>query len=592
MKKQLRSLPGRLRERLAHPSRRLGSIILLSTAVLIMILAFTVFSVDVGYIALSKGQMQNAVDAAALAAVQELDPNIDQEEALANAVQAAKDIAKLHRAGDQAEVSIDGNLGNVEFGRRRFNFDTQKYDYQWGPNATPYNMVRVTARRSEVLDQEGNVSEDNQLPLFFGPVLGASGATLETSAIATFQPRDIMLVLDYSGSMNDDSELRSINKLGQQAIEDNIELMWQELGSPTYGNMNFTPKWVRVPYTEFDIDVEWKTDEVRVRSDESGNIQQVRLYFSTGNSQTFGQTSSKDKTYKGSGGNSGDRITKVRIKYDDDTETVDFYSNSDIRRGLGLNNVSYPYPSGSWDDYIEYARSHSSNMPWYDRDVFSAGYRRQFGMLTLINFWNKNKDLYSETPDLWKVSQQPITALKNSVDVLIDYLVTAAADDYVGLSVYTFPGSAGAKLEKGLGTNFNSIKTISRQRQAGHYQSNTNIGAGMRTARLELENNSRSKTLKLMVLMTDGLANASSTSASPKNFALDEAYLAKAANIKIMTISLGTGADEDLMQDIANISGGKHFNVPGGQGVAQYVEELQQVFGEIAADRPLKIVEE
>ena len=48
------------------------------------------------------------------------------------------------------------------------------------------------------------------LPLFFGRVLGKDNFSIESQAIAMYQPRDIVLVLDFSGSMNDDSELKSI----------------------------------------------------------------------------------------------------------------------------------------------------------------------------------------------------------------------------------------------------------------------------------------------------------------------------------------------------------------------------------------------
>ncbi|MCA9072335.1 MAG: hypothetical protein KDA84_25595, partial [Planctomycetaceae bacterium] len=481
-----RSRPSRSQQKNLH---RMGSILLMSTAVLILILGFVVFSIDVGYIALSKGQLQNAVDAAALGAVQELNPNIETEEVVANATQVARDIAAMHRAGDHANVSIEGNLGDVEFGRRTFDLQTGKYNYEWGPDATPFNAVKVTARRTAVLDQQGDLAEDNQLPLFFGPILGASGATLQTSAIATFQPRDIMLVLDYSGSMNDDSELKSIGVLGQAAVEDNIHEMWQDLGSPTYGNMDFVPDWVTIPGQPAagpvpHITVKWRSSEIDVTS--TKDLSNVVMEFSNGNRQKIEGLTSPTGTFKGTGGNNGQRITRCWIKSGRNAcgdgpgygEKFDFYNNSHIRKGLGLDGVPYPYPSGSWDDYIEYARSHASGMPWYDSDVYAAGYRRKFGMLTLINFWNKNKPKNSQTPGLWRASQQPITALKDSVDLLIDYLVGVAAEDNVGLSVYNSP-SGDALLELNLGSAFDTVKTTSRQRQAGHYDSFTNIGAGM-----------------------------------------------------------------------------------------------------------------
>jgi Mg-chelatase subunit ChlD len=113
----------------------------------------------------------------------------------------------------------------------------------------------------------------------------------------------------------------------------------------------------------------------------------------------------------------------------------------------------------------------------------------------------------------------------------------------------------------------------------------------MRIARLELEANKRPKALQMMILMTDGLPNRTSTSASPTQFSIDEAYLAKASDIKIMTISLGAAADAGLMQQIADITGGEHFNVPGGASVATYAQDLKQIFGKIASDRPLKLIQ-
>ena len=45
-----------------------------------------------------------------------------------------------------------------------------------------------------------------------------------------------------------------------------------------------------------------------------------------------------------------------------------------------------------------------------------------------------------------------------------------------------------------------------------------------------------------------------------------------------------------VMTDVADISDGAHFNVPGGSTVAEYSQELLDVFEEIASARPLKLV--
>ena len=580
MKARFETLPA------ATQSRR-GSALLFFATVLVLVLAFVAFSVDLGYIALSKSQLQNVADASALGAAMELNATADQNQVLSDARQAAIDVALLNRAGGYSSVILDAET-DIELGRRTWDSGTQTFQTQFGPAATPYNIVKVRARLKEILTEVNGSPTiiDRRVPLFFAQVIGHGTAELEVSATATFQPRDMMLVLDYSASMNDDSELRSIYTLGQPVVEAMIDQMWQDLDSPTYGNMQYEPDWVTIPGNK--ATVTWRTSQVDVTSNLT--IQKLRLYFSNGNTKTYNWPSIPG-TFQGTGSNSGKRIKKVKVKANGSWETTDFYNNSTIKKGLGLDNVTYPYQSGSWENYIDYARNHSSSMPWYDYDVYAAGYRRKFGMLTLINFWNRKKPKNDQTADLWKVSQQPITALKDAVEVLLEYLTEVEAEDEVGLSVYTYPQGGGGKLESGLTTDLDLLKTISRQRQAGHYDYYTNIGAGMQKARLELENNARPNAFRMMVLMTDGIANRPSPVSAAKQYALDEADLAAASKIKIMTVSLGVNADKILMQDIADRTGGIHFNVPGGSSVSEYEEQLKSVFAEIAADRPLKLID-
>jgi hypothetical protein len=70
-----------------------------------------------------------------------------------------------------------------------------------------------------------------------------------------------------------------------------------------------------------------------------------------------------------------------------------------------------------------------------------------------------------------------------------------------------------------------------------------------------------------------------------------EAERCAKAGYAVVTISLGAAADTDLMQQAADISGGVHFNVPGGQSVDDYEEQLKGVFHQIATNRPLRLVD-
>jgi hypothetical protein len=196
----------------------------------------------------------------------ELTSSDDPATIRANARVAVQDLTKLHRNGDQNAVTIDPNR-DVVFGRTTWNSSTQKYTHQWGDAYTPYNLIKVTTRR---IAGDPN-SSDKPLPLFFAPVFGHKTAVVNAEAIATFQPRDIMVVLDFSASMNDDSELGAIGKLGQSAVESNLNKMWTELGAPVYGNLTFAPKYatlkgVAASGTIPHIDVEFRRTSIKVTS--------------------------------------------------------------------------------------------------------------------------------------------------------------------------------------------------------------------------------------------------------------------------------------------------------------------------------------
>ena len=335
-----------------------------------------------------------------------------QDEAIA----AARDFVARNRVrGDSVDVA---NM-NIETGN-------------WDP-------IRRTFTPSTILPSAVKVrARSNDHPYFFARVLGHTSFDVAAEAIAICQPRDIVLVLDYSGSMNDDSELRSISVLGQAAVEANLLQIYEELGSPRFGNMQWDPVGI------------------------SGN------------------------------------------------------SNSTVKTQLGLNGVPYPFPSGSWDHYINYVRS--------DSNVYNAGYRNSYGYLTLVNYWLDLKPMNSQTPDLWKTSEQPITALKEAVTVFLSYLQESNVDDRLALSVYTSADRT-ATLETGLTNDFSLVERISRQRQAGHYHNNTNIGAGLEKAQLELDNNARRGAVKMIVLMTDGFANLPINMTAGRQSALTEAEL-------------------------------------------------------------------
>lgn len=156
-------------------SRR-GSISVMSALCLTLMLALTAFAVDIGYIAMTKAQLQNATDAAALAGGLELlgglGPGGSANQASANARAAAASVAQSNEAVN-APVYVSEN--DIVFGNREWFQDGTRKD-TWG--TAPYNLIRLTSR----LDSANSTHNDKPLKLFFAPVIGTKTASLHTSA--------------------------------------------------------------------------------------------------------------------------------------------------------------------------------------------------------------------------------------------------------------------------------------------------------------------------------------------------------------------------------------------------------------------------
>ena len=78
----------------------------------------------------------------------------------------------------------------------------------------------------------------------------------------------------------------------------------------------------------------------------------------------------------------------------------------------------------------------------------------------------------------------------------------------------------------------------------------------------ELQQNGRAAAKKMMVLMTDGMANRP-LNRDPFQYVRDEAQLCAAAKIPVVAISFGSDADQSIMREVAETTGSVHFHVEG-----------------------------
>ena len=168
---------------------------------------------------------------------------------------------------------------------------------------------------------------------------------------------------------------------------------------------------------------------------------------------------------------------------------------------------------------------------------------------------------------------------------------------------------------------YSDIDTIQRHKQAGHYSGWTGMGYGIKDAKELLigdpsdpsdNGNVRYGARPTMIVMTDGQTNQGpsgwslpsgwdwaewtdydgdgdadySTSNSKKQYAFWEATEAIRGGVTVHAMSVGAGADRDLMEAIAFAGSGVWIDVPGGTTVAQMEDDLIAAFRQIAAKVP------
>lgn len=169
------------------PSRikqRRGAMLVVIAVMLIAFLFTVAISVDVAYMHLVRSELRTATDAASKAASQTLVRTRDRGAAIA----AAQSIGREHLVANQPLQIADSE---IQFGNATPN---RSGTYIFELSGTPVNSIRVNGRRT--VDSLGG-----SVPLFFGRLFSVNSFQPSHFSTATFVERDIVLVLDRSGSM-------------------------------------------------------------------------------------------------------------------------------------------------------------------------------------------------------------------------------------------------------------------------------------------------------------------------------------------------------------------------------------------------------
>ena len=177
-------------------NKRRGAVAVLVAVLMIPMLAFVAFCVDIGWMTTTKSELQNAADSAAAAGARQLVDNYGAYSAASSSkrqtlVASAKSAASTYStqfggynsAGGVAALQV--LPGDIQFG-----FTDANGNYASSASYAGYpNTVQVVARR--------DASANGRLPLFFAGVMGkrdtaltaTASATIFTGLITGFDPR-------------------------------------------------------------------------------------------------------------------------------------------------------------------------------------------------------------------------------------------------------------------------------------------------------------------------------------------------------------------------------------------------------------------
>jgi hypothetical protein len=594
-----------------HPQRRAAVVAQVAVCSTI-ILGFGALVIDIGSAYTTQTELQVAADAAALAAAAELaaHPDGDPQDA---AIAAADQYASLNEVRSQSPAVLGDD---VEFGRAQLDPATGKFTFQ--PGGTNYDSVRVTVRRLG----DGGGTSLVQVPFLFGPIFGKDGTQLEAKAAAVLIPRDIAVVIDLSGSMNDDSELRHYKSYQgdegdwRPGVQVNLRDIWCALDGPG-------PSRPYVPATE---------GESEYASDTGPTIGAMSTWGDPVVPETYDPTTDPGLWYIKKGtvctaagaqtslaarGYSADEITclmngtgETTTQWTDRTAVVLGMATWKSGRpggtpgGDGDNRVcndrpgeftwvAYPaWRSGgwTWQDYIvNYAASTSNNAMY----AANHDFLNRCGLKTFVNYLLEDYPSYSKTNILWQTPEEPLQAVKDAVQAMTDVVVGLDGLDQMSLEIF----ATTAHHEVNLSDDLQAVPGRLYAMQSAHYDSSTNMGAGLLQALSELSSErARNSSAKVIVLMSDGKPNVNEYGSGVPagdpgtcEWIKEIAQQAADQNTRIYTISVGGDADADLMSEIATIGGGQHFHAEGSPD--EYSDQLDAIFRTLGGKRPVALIE-
>jgi hypothetical protein len=576
------------KQRAGEKQSRRGATLVLAAFLMVLMLGMVAFAVDCGYMVLVRSQLQGAVDSAAMAA------SAVMGSTQTNPVSTAQQFAAYHNAGGRQVNLADGDIENGVWNSTSRTFT---------PTTQVGNALRITARMDA---NHGG----GQAPLFFGRVLGRDGFDAQAQAIAMGNPRDICFVVDLSGSMNNDTEpawapacMTSLNASYSTISNNMMQQVFTDFG---YGTYPGTTQWIGQP--------------VGV----SQNNNAYANLTANGGPLTLSSVSSTYKIL--SSDSEATRKTKA-YKWIIDTQIAAVMPNakptpSSANLGYWTYYLDYILPSvsvsgrGTLPPSQSTVRIDSMDNPCtvsYPDATASIpqSSRNKIGYTTYVQFMMDNgrdrqpdgvnyTPLSIHSPNCpyhsegtaggtfsFPPSEQPTHAARRSIIAAIQQIKTKNSmvsdpNQCDWVSVVTFDTVAGTVLKQSLTSNYDAAMQACTTMQAVSDSAlSTATETGLVAAQSHIKPASqggagRENTQKVVVLLTDGMANLKSSSnstvstyrtansssnfyggTSSTDYASDAALMQtntmQGGGWQLYAVALGLGADYDFMDRMARM---------------------------------------
>ncbi|HUU82198.1 MAG TPA: VWA domain-containing protein [Phycisphaerae bacterium] len=604
-----------------HRSTRRRGIVAVKVALLsIVLLGFTALAVDMGAIYDAKAELQRTADAAALAAGTALAAT-GETPAMQLATARASEYAANNTVWRQ-QMQLDPAT-DITFGRATFNSATGVYDFT--PTTDLPDAVQVRVRKTAD-------SPNGAFGLYFASVLGIDRVDLTATATAMMVPRDIAIVTDLSNSHNDDSELKNY-----QSTQINLHGVWDafpggiddspsqwadypqyspndpQAAGPAWGYM----KEMGYGANPIDGGYDPTLDDGLVYLPSATNWNNASLDAYLGGFADLGyNVHERDVVRSKYGGSWKYRVAVALglarwdsgIIYGDEVPQDEHglwerlsvppeeSGDGDLRVDADelvwqerIGNRSLEESKAIWLDYIQAYMSTSP--PPSEMETANSDFLYRFGVKTFMNYLMEERASHAQTPEFAEAPAQPMQAVKESVQHLVELLDNLGVNDQVSLEVY----GTTAVHEMDLTQDFLSIGARLNAMQAGYYDNWTNMGGGIVRAIEELTGErSRSAARKVIFLLTDGYANVSADGttgnlAGGRAYALQEVDTAVGLGIRIFTVSVGSYSDTQLMAQIAETGAGQHFHAEG--SIDQYSDQLEAIFEALSGRRTVELIQ-